>query len=199
MASLDSRNRASMNAIVCGNLPMSSMVSQDRLHLLGRKLGVSSRVCHYRATDTGKTPALLNISDHGTGDAVVLSNLPISAWVSADCSGIIGCQLVPTVAAFVGHLFLARRPSAILWRIALGVIDTLKGQIRRGTCAHISQEVSETVPASAYRDATSAVIFIVDVARLIAAGMHRSPNEILRSLRHGRIIGEVNAGGYGLV
>ena len=79
------------------------------------------------------------------------------------------------ISARVSHLFFLCLPFAILWVVALFIIDPSQ-RFSGWPFAHILQEIIEGVfPAPAYPNAATAVMMIILVSWVIASGFHRAP------------------------
>lgn len=84
----------------------------------------------------------------------------------------------------VFHLLEPSSPAAIIWRVALVVVDAVKAQVRRGLSSHILEEVlvpPAPTPPFAHGDASVAVPFGV-AAGAIHSFMQGSPSSVLWSL-----------------
>ncbi len=189
---LDRADRGAVDAVVGSDLPMASVISDDGANLFRCELCVTAMVGNQGAADVGKALALLDVADHGAGHAIVCGNLPVAPGIGADRPRIRGSQFVPSVASFVGGLFLACRPAAVLGRVAAFVVDSLKGKVWRWTQSHIGQEVGEHVPTRANGDAASSVVLVALCGWVVAALKHALPRPVFCGLgcQHTGTVGE---------
>lgn len=87
----------------------------------------------------------------------------------------------PCIVAAIVVLRGDGRPSAVLGRITLIVIDAIKGVVLIFTVAHISQEILEREPSLAHSNSAPTVIHVIFVTRVKASLFHRGPRLIGRS------------------
>lgn len=85
-----------------------------------------------------------------------------------------------SVSASVTALLLACRPSAIFWRVAFFIVNSVnRGALR--PCTHISEKEKEVIPASADINSSAAVIWVMFIIRIIAPRPHHTPRVMLSS------------------
>lgn len=82
-----------------------------------------------------------------------------------------------SVVSAIAVLFGIARPLAVAWLVALIIIASFDGAATR-TIAHVSQEVFESTPAGAYRDAPAAVTAIRRALRIQATRHDASPHSV---------------------
>lgn len=83
--------------------------------------------------------------------------------------------------AFISRLFLARGPSAVLWRIAFVVIYAIKGGFLKWDWKHIFCKAFKRTPFIADSNASATVIMVVAGILVIAPLVHAAPNVVSAS------------------
>ncbi len=78
-------------------------------------------------------------------------------------------------------------PAAIVGRIALAVVDAVKGVSSAGVLAHVFKEIGERQPPVANSDSASAIMAIRLGVRIQAAALHVGPSPIGLCLFHRNI------------
>lgn len=72
-------------------------------------------------------------------------------------------------------------PSAIIWGIPFVVVNAIKRMTQRRARPHVCEEKFEGVPSLADFYASTTVIVVCMMVRIVAAAAHRRPRAVLRS------------------
>lgn len=86
------------------------------------------------------------------------------------------------IAASIPLLFFACCPPAIMGAVSGIIVDSFKAMSRRGSSAHISNEVLKLTPRRADCDASATVDGIGLIRRVLATLNHRVPHHVFGSL-----------------
>jgi len=119
-----------------------------------------------------------NHPDHSTANAIVSSDQSMRPpSIDADRPHLIVGEFVPAV-ALVGALLFAGRPTTVFRRIAESIIVALKRPVvfrAIRSRPHVGDEISELTPPLTNGDASTAIVFVAGLSRVIAATKHAVP------------------------
>lgn len=94
-------------------------------------------------------------------------------------------QAKAAVAASVSLLLFLIRPAAILWRISLLIVDTVKRVLRGRTLTHVPEKYLEGIPPlRADKNASASVPAVENVLGIVATLDHACPSVIFGALTH---------------
>lgn len=90
-------------------------------------------------------------------------------------------QLDELCASGVAHLSFLCCPSAIVFRVAKAVVDSVKRVVQRWTSPHIRQEITKVSPQRIYRDSTTSIMLIALMVRVRGSINHTLPRHVFRT------------------
>ncbi len=89
------------------------------------------------------------------------------------------------VDSFIPRLLARARPAAVLWGIALVVVDAIKGILRRGTGPHVFGKRLERIsPFQAHRNTATSIPAVGNMLGIAATLNHSLPNRVFGALTH---------------
>ena len=106
--------------------------------------------------------------------AVIGSDFAMRSRIDANRAHLFDSQFVHAVAAFVGSLFLCRRPPTVAWLVISIGIDAVKGSV----CwpfTHVSQEVFKSPPMVGKPNSSSTILGEIQAFRIVAPALRVSP------------------------
>jgi hypothetical protein len=106
--------------------------------------------------------------------AVIRSDFTVRSRIDANRAHLFDSQFVHAMAAFVGSLFLCRRPTTVAWLVVSIGIDAINA-FACWPFSHVSQKVFKSPPAIGKTNSSATILGKIQTFRIVATVLRVSP------------------------